>query len=415
MLKPIIATITIYALITGLRIETICVRMLIAVTIIAVVLLFGGCKVEPIRDKSLPKMTDYRFEKTAERVQQQASDKRTITVRFDGVAFGQAMQILTQETGAPIVWGQALDAALVYGTFIKQPLAACLETLARRAGGSVTQVGGVYYLGEIKKEDRAFFVTRIPPVEQSAVLEAVKAAGSMQGTVSVVASCLWICDDLESVRKIVAALDSIRERTERSYMAEVFFIRISDEQFIKLTADLQFNQIDVLSSTVNLEQLFEMFVDADGKQGWSKIDQRLVLNVPEGRKVTFEDGTEITRETRSTSPEGTSSVSGYQRFTDGTKLTLALNRVSDQSYMVDLDISVGVFDKSHKGDSVPAQKRSVHKAPGLLVRDSKIYYVGSLNRKDRANWATLFGVDLGKSNDELTIWLRVRELRNSHK
>lgn len=368
-----------------------------------------GCKSVP---KTESEPFEYRFEKSMDRMEVFSNSNKTVTIRFDGVPFSQAMSILSQECNTPIVWSQALDETLAFGVFSGESLISVLNVLARRSGGSVAEVGGVFYLGEVKKEDRAFAVVRVPPVDRDQIEAALKDACSVDGAVSLVGSCLWISDNLESLRKVLAAVESIRTKSEKSYVAEVYFIRVNEEHFINLTAELQFQNIDVFSSGFNVDELFKMFVNAEGGTGWSKISQRPVLYLSEGREVVFSDGKEITREQHSINENGSSQTSGYSKFTDGTHLQMCLNRVSDSCYAIDMNLSVSVFDKNDKS-SIPATEKSELKAEGLLVRDSQVYYVGSLRRDNISNKGGLFLYNFDKSHDMITIWLRVRELKNS--
>jgi hypothetical protein len=380
--------------------------------VIILVLVLIGCQSAPKTKHIDTEPFEYRFKKTVEKNESKKQDKRTVTVRFDGVPFSQAMSILTQETNAPIVWSQSLDVTTASGTFNGIPLPAVLDVLARRSGANVAEVGGVFYLGEIRREDRAFTVLRIPPVEKSQIFDAIKQSTSIEGAVSIVGSCVWICDNIESLRKVVSAVETIRERSERSYVAEVYFIRVNEDHFVRLSADLQFNQIDVFSSAFNVEELFSMFVDGDAASGWAEISQRPVLYLSEGRKVSFSDGKEITRERKTLTETGAVETTGYQKFSDGLNLSMLLNRVSDKSYMVDMDLSVSIFDKADTA-TIPATDRSELKADGLLVQDSQVYYVGSLRRDNRTQKGGFFSFNSQKSHDMITIWLRVRELKGS--
>ncbi|GHT19316.1 hypothetical protein FACS1894189_8060 [Planctomycetales bacterium] len=379
------------------------------VLVIILVLTLSGCKsTKPIDVEPF----EYKFEKTAEQADSERVDSSKVTVRFDGLPFGQAMTVLSQEVGVPIVWSKELDETSVFGTFDGVLLPAVLNVLARRVNSMVAEVGGVYYIGEIKREDRAFAVLRVPPVAQDQFLAAVKQSASQDSAVSIIGSCLWICDNIESLRKVVSAVESIRKRSERCYVAEVYFIRVNEESFVQLTADLNFKQIDIFASAFNMSELFEMFIDGDGSTGWSKISQRPVLFLSEGRKVVFSDGREITREQKSMTEQGAIETTGYQSFSDGTQLTMCLNRVSDKSYAVDVDLSISTFDKNDKA-AIPAMERSSIKADGLLIQDSKVYYIGSLRRDSVSSKGGLFSYNGNKSHDMITIWLRVRELQNS--
>ena len=379
-------------------------RLLLLISILVL-----GCKSTP---KTSPDAFEYRFEKSVDVASEEVGiDSRKIIIQFDNVPFGQAMGIISSEYKVPIVWATHLDKEYASGRFDGVPLPAVLDVLARRMRTNVSNVGGVYYLGDIRREDRAFCVVRIPPVETSAILEAIKASSSTDGTVSLVGSCLWICDNLESLRKVISAIELLRERNERSYIAEIYFIRVNEDNFVRLSADLQIRQIDIFSSAFNVSELFSMFVDAEGGTGWARVSQRPVLYLSEGRKVTFTDGRDITREEKVITDRGTVETAGYKTFSDGTRLTMCLNRVSDRSYAVDIDLSVSTFDKSDKS-LIPALEKSSIDAKGLLVEDSKVYYIGSLRRDYRGDKGGLFSYNFTKTHDMITIWLRVRELKS---
>ena len=381
-------------------------RLLIILTI-----LICGCK--SMRNRPVDDAFEYRFERTVDLpMREDGIDDRKIVIQFDNVPFGQAMGIISNEYRVPIVWSTQLDKEFVSGRFEDVPLSSVLNILARRAGSNVAKVGGMYFMGEIRREDRAFSVLRIPPVDTATLIQAIRSAMSTDGAVAIVGSCLWISDNLESLRKIVTAIEILRERNERSYVAEIYFIRVNEEHFIRLSADLQIRQIDIFSSAFNMSELFSMFLDADGSTGWARVSQRPVLLLSEGREVTFTDGRDITREQRIITERGTIETTGYKTFSDGTRLTMSLNRISERSYSVNIDLSVSTFDRND--DSViPAQERSTLRAEGLLVEDSKVYYIGSLRRDYRGDRGGIFSFNSSRSHDMITIWLRVRELQRS--
>jgi len=378
--------------------------------LLLVTFLVCGCKSMPSDSGD---SFEYRFERSVDAaLVDDRIDDRKIVIQFDNVPFGQAMGIISTEYGVPIVWSSQLDNEVVSGRFDNVPLPSVLNVLARRVGSSVANVGGMYYLGEILKEDRAFCVLRVPPVESGVLLTAIRGAASKDGTVAIVGSCLWINDNLESLRKIVAAIEVLRERNERSYVAEIYFIRVNEEHFIRLSADLQIRQIDIFSSAFNMSELFSMFVNAEGGTDWTRISQRPVLYLSEGRPVTFTDGRDIIREERTVNDRGITETSGYQTFSDGTRLTMSMNRVSEKSYSVNIDLSVSSFDRNDRS-TIPAQERSTLKAEGLLIEDSNAYYIGSLRRDYQGDRGGLFSYNFSRSYDMITIWLRVRELQRS--
>jgi len=319
------------------------------------------------------------------------------------------MRQLTELTGTPISWEQSLDIVTIDGVFVDQPLDAVLQFLARRLNVQVTESEGMYFLGTVRSGDHISAVVRIPPVAREELQAALSSIGS--GKATIIGSFIWITGTLQDVQKLVTDLDIIRERSSRSYLAEVFFINVNENDFLRLTANLRINQVDIFSSAFNISQLFSMFVDADGRLGSTVIDTRPVLLLSEGRKATFEVGKEIMRERKALSETGIISTMGYDRFQDGIILSLMLQRVSDDHYSLDMELEVSTFDKTDSTSAIPDKSTSVLKSPGMLIRDGGVVYAGSLKRRDSSKVFGVFSLDGGRSSDLLTIWVRCREIR----
>jgi len=383
--------------------------------LILVLVNFVGCAaLHPMFRAQSPiypgKVSDVRFERTPEKVVESVhADTRTVTCRFASCNFRDGMRQLTELTGVPISWEKALDNETIDGVFVDQPLHDVLEFLSRRLNVSVTDSGGMYFLGTVRDGDMVSAVVRVPPVSREELEKALSDMGS--GKATIIGSFIWVTDTLPKVRKLIEDLDLIREKSERSYLAEVFFIRVNEDDFLRLTANLRINQVDIFSSAFNISQLFSMFVDADGKLGSTVIDTRPVLLLSEGRKAVFEVGNEITRERKALSETGIISTMGYDKFQDGIMLSLLLNRVSDERYSLDMELEVSTFDKTDTSSAIPAKGTSTLKSPGMLIRDGGVVYAGSLKRRDSSKIFGIFSLDGGRSSDLLTIWVRCREIR----
>jgi type II secretory pathway component GspD/PulD (secretin) len=354
--------------------------------------------------------SEIRFERTPERILHTDKEEfRLVTARFAGCNFRDGMRQLTELTGRPISWDKSLDTETIDGVFVDEPLYEVLQIFARRLNVQVSESGGMYFLGTVRPGDHVSAVVRIPPVSREELHAALTRMGS--GNAVIIGSFIWITDTLENVQKLVSDLDVIRERSSRSYLAEVFFINVDENDFLRLTADLRINHIDVFSSAFNINQLFSMFVDADGRLGSTVIDTRPVFLLSEGRKATFEVGNEITRERRAVTDTGIISTIGFDRFQDGIILSLMLTRVSEDHYSLDLELEVSTFDKADTTSLIPRKSTSVLKSPGMLIRDGGVVYAGSLKRRDASRVFGLFSLDGGRSSDLLTIWVRCREVR----
>ena len=203
-------------------------------------LLFVGCasfsRVEPFfrvrPPASIGRVDPIRFEKSIDKRIDKPKELDNVTVRFEGVKVREAMRMLTDITNKPIAWDNVIENETLYGTFVDQPLRQVLEIIALRCKVSVADVSGVYYLGEYKDGDKVSAVVRIPPVSRDELKEALSVFSTEHGKCTIVGSFVWISDTLENVRKIVSDLDDIRTRSERSYLAEVYFIRVNEDDFL---------------------------------------------------------------------------------------------------------------------------------------------------------------------------------------
>ena len=388
--------------------------MEIKLLILLLLVSFTGCAMlNPVVRVQSPQypVSDMRFERTPERLlQEDKPEVRLVTARFAGCNFRDGMRQLTELTGHPISWDKSLDRETIDGVFVDQPLDEVLAHLSRRLNVQVSESRGMYFLGTVREGDHISAVVRLPPVARDELERALSRASS--GKATIIGSFIWISDTPENVAKLIADLDVIRERSSRSYLAEVFFITVNENDFLRLTADLRISQVDIFSSAFNISQLFSMFVDADGRLGSTVIDTRPVLLLSEGRKATFEVGSEITRERKMVSDinQTTSSIA-FERFQDGILLSLLLSRISDDHYSLDMELEVSTFDKTDTASVVPAKNTSVLKSPGMLIRDGGVVYAGSLKRRDSSKVFGVFSLDAGRSSDLLTIWVRCREIR----
>ncbi|MDR2641583.1 MAG: hypothetical protein LBC74_02190 [Planctomycetaceae bacterium] len=383
------------------------------VFVLLIFFLFCSCSQDRKVDHGFPFLDSYNFEKSVDKIDNfSKNDSRVITVRFDDVPFSVAMSSITSECSVPIVWSVECDQLKVSGVFIEQSVSSVLLALSRRCNVSLAEISGIYYIGVSTKSDNVISVVRVPSVDSKEFLDGVRSSLSTSGSVSVIGSCMWLSDNIDVVKKVLSSIEMLREKSERSYIAEVFFIRLFESDFLRLQADLQINQIDVFSSSFNISQLFSMFVDGDGSVSRSRVEHRPVLYLTEGRKTVFTDGSDIVLEKRSISAEGYSTVTGYEKFTDGLTLSMKLSRVSDKTFSLEFDLSISVFGETEKNSSlVPKTSKSVLSHPGMLVSDGSVFYAGSLHRKDNVFGSGLFSFRRDHSDDLLTVWVRVRELK----
>ena len=98
------------------------------------------------------------------------------------------------------------------------------------------------------------------------------------------------------------------------------------------------------------------------------------MYLSEGRTASLSVGSELIRSKNSISTEGYSTVSGYERFSDGIEVTLRPARVDSHLISLDVSLSVSKFDDGSITE-IPANEKSSLVSPGVLVTDGTILFL----------------------------------------
>lgn len=336
-------------------------------------------------------------------------EKRQVSISFDNAPFPLAMSALMTETGAAIVWGRDCDDTVVSGVFVEQDLYSLLLALAKRYGMQLSEIEGVFFLGVGTSSDLVSTVVRAP-TSSTTLTQDLRGILSEYGKISQVGSSLIISDYLYNVKKAHQVISSLRADELRAYVVEVFFIRMYDSDLVDMQVRLAAENVDLFSCSWNLDQLFRATLDFSGSRSRARIVKHPILYLTEGTQTTFEVGTDIVREQASVSAEGYSTISGYKTFSDGVRLVLRPTRVSSDVVSLDVDLSVSDFDENSGTSGIPATSKSSITAPGVLVSDGGVYFLGSLQLQ---NLSRTFGIVSmkGENSDEiLTVWVKLREI-----
>lgn len=204
------------------------VRVLLLLLLL--LLLLSGCasfKKKVKKPPEFPGLDQYSFERTPEKSPELKSvNTEKVTVRFDGLTMRDAMALLTDETGVSIVWAQNLDSSTLYGSYFGESLVVVLESVARRVNAQVSELNGIFYIGESNSSDMVTAVVRMIPTDKTELESALQRSLSDKGRVVVVGGSIYISDKYENVRKLLSDLEKLRQHAEHAYIAEVFFIRV---------------------------------------------------------------------------------------------------------------------------------------------------------------------------------------------
>ena len=340
-----------------------------------------------------------------------------LTFSFSGVPLSVACEEISDVAGVDVFCSAEIAQTPITEYFALREVGDILFLLAKSNGFELQEIRGVYFLSQAA-DDSANVprVYRLPPGESVEVLSAVKSCLSETGTCNVTGSVVVVVDALAVHDRLDALFGVLHANLSTSYLCDVYFLRLKYNDYINLSAELEVDSsLDLLEGGFDVEELFSLYASGDLSNGKNRVDQRPALLLSDGQKTTLTVGSEIVKEKKQVSAEGYSSTSGYERFQDGLELSLTPRKLDNGLIALDLDLSISTFDQSETGgDSsvVPKSDKSSLVTKGLVVRDGRLNYVGSIDRRDESKGLGLFTLSRTRNADVVTIWARVREVKN---
>lgn len=345
-----------------------------------------------------------------------------LTFAFNGVPLRDACEEISDASGVDVFCSGEVAETTVSGYFSRREPRDVLPLLATANGLRCVETRGAYVLTSLPTTRGAgddFLVSRVyrmPPGDERAVESALRSALTKSGEINIVGSSFVVRDTLATQDSISDLVDALAQHQSSVFLCDVYFLRLKYNDYLNLSAKLEVDSsLDLLEGGFDFDELFSLYADGDLKNGKNRVDQRPALLLTDGQETKLEVGSEIVREKKQVSSEGYSSTSGYEKFQDGVVLTLRPRKMGGECVALDVDLSISTFDQSTTGSdssAIPRSDKASIVTKGLIVRDSKMNYIGSIDRRDESKGLGLFSVSRTRNSDVLTIWARIREVKN---
>ena len=368
-----------------------------------------GCL--PFQNKPEPDFSTLDFRKTPEVSNKFSCDSRELSLSFENTPFPIAMSTISAETGVAIVWGKDADNTTISGVYRGAKVYDLLLALAKRNNMQLSDLDGIYYLGTASRSDFVSTVIRSPTSDKEQLQSALAGSLSDLGSISTVGSCVVVSDYLYNVRRVVDMVSQLRDAGIRAYVAELYFIRMKDSDLLDLQVKLSAENVDLFSCSWNLDTLFKAVLNVSSALSRVHVENRPIMYLTEGRQTVLEVGNELTKSQNSISSEGYSTVSGYKTFADGVRIELTPHRLKTEIISLDVKMTVSDFsDSSANLEDIPTAAKSSIDSPGVLLTDGSIYFLGSLRQTKTERGRSFFGISDNKSDEIITVWVKIREI-----
>lgn len=296
-----------------------------------------------------------------------------------------------------------------------------LGVVARRLGANLTYSGNLYYLGELRPEDRGVLVRRAPRLSSEELRHAVEALLSEVGRmVSFVDGLVVVSDRVEVLERVVELLDRLESVPVGSWVVQLHVLLIADSDKAELGLEVAPSAELALSfaaaSDLHLSGGFtatgglDVLLRAVLSSSRSRVVCEPLFVVRDGEISRYEDGQEVPIPRKTVSGEGTVTVSGYDYRQTGVTISVDVREFQREAGLLGLSLELGELVRYVEEVPVVDRRRFETAA---VVNSGGVYLLGSISLDRQRHTTggglgTVFGVDDGKS--QLDVWARVYQI-----
>ena len=327
------------------------------------------------------------------------------------------VRVLANATKYSIVVDQKLDDKPVSLDIKDQPIHEVLTILARRLDVNVGRSGTMYFIGDIKPEDRGVYVRKVRRVSSDDLNGVLDVLRSTSGRGSVLPGGIVVIGDrVELLRRIDDMFNQIESAPANSFCVQLFVLSVSDNYLCNVGLDSNFSMdmtynITKASSSIDssfaLNGVLSSMLNADKTDSSIRTVTRPTFFVQDGVDASFHSGEKIKVPLKTVSDSGTVSTTGYEDIDTGLKIDIKLIECKDN--MVTLDLSLVNSDIYSYTDGVPNLSTDEFSVTSVL-NSGIVYLLGSFD--SNTNDESVNGIfSLAKSDNksarQYMIWGRI--------
>lgn len=301
------------------------------------------------------------------------------------------------------------------------PFDDALSAIARRAGVQVSRQGGLYFLGQLRREDRAFLVRRVRRLDRDSLSEVVATILSDVGDqVAQPDGLLVVADRVEVLGRVHDLLDSVERAETPTWCVQLHLVALSAEDVsqlgIEATPALEISaafarasgpgMLTGIAPQSSLNAGLAAVLEAARRRSSSSLVAEPLFLLVDGSSAELVRGARVPIPRRTVSDQGTTTTQGYDFVQTGLQFGLTLREVSDQSARLALELTSSEISDYVEGAPVTLEERFSGES---VVTSGGVYLLGSITRSEsRRNDAVGFrtGGDQSEGGRVLQIWCR---------
>lgn len=314
-----------------------------------VLLFVSGCSVN--RQQVTNDFVDFYNQAISSTVQQKyVSDynDETITISADTMPLSSFIRSIAQMCQVSIVCDQKLDKSSVTIDVTNQPVSEVLSVVARRLGVSLTRSGDLFFLGEVKPEDRGVYVRKVKRALAADLRDTIQILRSENGRGVVYDDGLVVVGDrVELLRRLDDMFNQIEQSPVGSWSVQLFVISVSDSFYSDMgldssfSADMSYNLLKASSdvhSSLALSGALSGILKADTGDGRVQSITKPTFLIQDGSEAVYHSGQTFKVPVKAVSDSGTVTTTGYQDIDSGLQLSIKLVDYGSERVQLTVDL-----------------------------------------------------------------------------
>jgi hypothetical protein len=336
----------------------------------------------------------------------------------EGMPLKYFVRWLADVSGCSVVTSEEMDERTLTANIQEQNLDTILEFVSRRYSMQVIKTGSMYYVGELRSEDKGVLVRKVTKLTEEGLKQVVGNLLSEYGRCSTFPDGLIVVSDkIKVLNKINEMIDLLESTSEGSWCVQLYLISIRKNAEMKLGYNTTVSQKIVVDSfkSTSSPLVLNALLDLSASYDDIEIMAEPLFLLIDGLETKFYSGEEYPVPKKSVSSEGTVQTTGYEFIPVGLTISVSLREVSKTAARLSVNYQMGsvigfVAD-------VPITEQQTYKT-SAICEQSGVYLLGSMDRKDRRkNIKGAIPVHLSTEKKEATIqvWARVFKIAKIQK
>lgn len=351
------------------------------------VLQLAGClSPSPAPNDDAPAFADWYTAASSEPLRTQIRPEQgpLVTLSAQDMPLVDFARYLADQAGVSMVVSSGLDGQAVTIEVTDIPVDSVIALVARRLGVEANRSGGVYFLGELRPEDRAVYVRSVKRLDSDGLKQALGVIISANGRLETFDDGLVVlADKVEVVQRVANLVDQIEAAPSQSWVVQLYLLSLRGFDFKELgldavpAADIAIRAATTGGSTFELGAALNGVLLADQRREVSRIVAAPLFVLLDGSEASIADGQVLRVPQRTVSSEGTVTITGFEQVQTGLDAVVRVRDLGSGRATLDLDISIS--EVTGFLEDLP-QVQNQQFATKAAIESGGVYLLGSLSR-----------------------------------